>query len=318
MEPVGADCTQILVLNYNGRALLEECLPSIVEAARCAPRPCRLSVVDNGSTDSSLDVLARDWPGVEVICEPNRGLASFNHVLARLSAPVVLLLNNDVKLARDAVQPLVRAVSENRDALFAAPLCWDFEGRVYEGMRTRVRSRFGFVQGMCRVPDHEACLDQPGLTAAAGPVLAVDREKFLALGGYDPVYFPGRIEDLDLGFRAWMAGWSGYYVPESVAFHRGFGSFGPAFGLSGCDRLAARNTLIFAWKNLSGRRLAAHLAWLPVRLLHALLRGRLDFPVALAGALARLSAVLQARWRLKVGGAGWVSRQEAFFREFSW
>ena len=88
-------------------------------------------------------------------------------------------------------------------------------------MRTRVRTRFGLVQGMCRVPGHEALVERPDLTAAAGPVLAVDRGRFLALGGYDPIYFPGRIEDLDLGFRGWMAGWRGYYVPESLAITAG-------------------------------------------------------------------------------------------------
>jgi GT2 family glycosyltransferase len=315
---VDADRTHILVLNYNGRDLLGECLPSIVEAAAKCPHPCAVSVVDNGSDDGSLDVLARDWPGVRVWSEPNRGLASFNPVLRRLSEPVVLLLNNDVKLDPGAVGPMIRAVSEHPDALFAAPLCWDFDGRLYEGMRTRVRSRFGLVQGMCRVPGHEALADLPDLTAAAGPVLAVDRRKFLDLGGYDPVYFPGRIEDLDLGFRGWMAGWKGYYVPESVAYHRGFGSFGPAFGRGGCDRLAARNSLLFAWKNLSGRRLAAHLAWLPVRLAHALTTGRIGFAAALAGALARLGPVVAARRAMAVGRGDWEARQEAFFRRFAW
>ena len=70
------------------------------------------------------------------------------------------------------------------------------------------------------------------LTAAAGPVLAVDRRRFLELGGYDPIYFPGRIEDLDLGFRGWMAGYRGYYVPESVAYHRGFGTFESELGMA--------------------------------------------------------------------------------------
>jgi GT2 family glycosyltransferase len=185
-------------------------------------------------------------------------------------------------------------------------------------MRTRVRTRFGLVQGMCRVPGHEALVDRPDLTAAAGPVLAVDRRRFLALKGYDPLYFPGRIEDLDLGFRGWMAGWKGYYVPASLAYHRGFGSFGPAFGRTGCDRLAARNSLLFAWKNLAGRRLASHLAWLPVRLAHALATRRTNFAVALAGALARLGSVLQARRALAVGQGGWTAKQEAFFRQFNW
>src|SRR5262245_29319050 len=97
-EPVGIDRTQILVLNYNGRALLAECLPSVVAAARRAPVPCVVSVVDNGSTDDSLAYLHAAWPDVRVVCEPNRGLASFNAVLARMSEPAVLLLNSDVKL----------------------------------------------------------------------------------------------------------------------------------------------------------------------------------------------------------------------------
>ncbi len=313
---MGGHPTHILVLNYNGRALLEECLPSVVEAARRSPVPCRVSVVDNGSTDGSIEALDRDWPGVGVVHEPNRGLASFNAVLDRMEEPVVLLLNNDVKLAPDAVGPLLEAFRRHDDVLFAAPACWTFDGLEYEGMRTRVRTRFGLVQGLCRVPGHESLVDRPDLTASAGPVLAVDRVKFLALGGYDPIYFPGRIEDLDLGFRAWMAGWRGYYVPESVAYHRGFGSFGPAFGRGGCDRLAARNTLLFAWKNLGGARLASHLAWLPARIAFALASRRSDFALAMVEALGRLRQVASARKSLAVGSDGWTARQEAFFRRF--
>jgi GT2 family glycosyltransferase len=318
MEPVGADRTHILVLNYNGRSLLAKCLPSVFDAAARSPVPCAVSVVDNESTDDSVEYLGRHWPDLRVWCEPNRGLASFNSVLERLAEPVVLLLNNDVQLDAEAVGPLLRALGEHADALFAAPLCWSLDGQVYEGMRTRVRTRFGLVQGMCRVPGYEEQVRIPDLTAAAGPVLAVDREKFLELGGYDPLYFPGRIEDLDLGFRGWMAGWKGYYVPDSVAYHLGFGSFGPEFGRVGCDRLAARNTLIFAWKNLSGRRLLCHLAWLPVRLAHAVASGRMAFAAALVEALTRIRSVRAARGALEVGRGTWGSRQEAFFRQFRW
>jgi GT2 family glycosyltransferase len=315
---VGADRTHILVLNYNGRDLLGECLPSVLEAAARAPVPCPVTVVDNGSRDGSLERLFMEWPEVSVVSEPNRGLASFNEVLARIDEPVVLLLNNDVKLDPSAIAPLLALFDRHDDALFSAPQCWTFDGREYEGMRTRVRDRYGLVQGMCRVPGYEDCVNRPDLTAASGPVLAVDRRKFLALGGYDPLYFPGRIEDLDLGFRGWMAGWKGYYVPESVAYHRGFGSFGPAFGQAGCDRLAARNSLIFAWKNLSGRRLLAHLAWLPVRLVHALATRRSTFALALTEAIGRLGRVLSARRALAVGQGGWSAKQEAFFEQFRW
>ena len=315
---MGIDRTHILVLNYNGRALLEACLPSIVEAAAHSPVPCGVSVVDNESTDDSLAYLAAHWPGVAIVREPNNGLASFNDVLGRMTETAVLLLNNDVILDRSAVGPLIAALDEHDDALFSAPQCWTFDGLAFEGMRTRVRSRFGLVQGMSRVPGHEAVVDDPDLTAAAGPVLAVHRGRFLALGGYDPIYFPGRIEDLDLGFRGWMAGWRGYYVPGARALHRGFGSFAPAFGPAGCDRLAARNTLLFCWKNLSGARLLRHLAWLPVRLVHALATGRKAYLGAFVEALGRIGAVKLRRRSRPLGAALWTRRQEAFFRRFRW
>ncbi len=315
---MGIPRTHLLVLNYNGRSLLGECLPSIVEAADRYPGSCRVSVVDNGSTDGSVEELTDHWRDVGIFQEPNRGLASFNHVLARLDEPVVVLLNNDVILSPDAVKPLVEAVQDHPDALFSAPRCWSLDGQEYEGMRSRVRFRFGLVQGMCRVPGHQRFLNRPDLTASAGPVLAVDRRKFLSVGGYDPVYFPGRIEDLDLGFAAWMAGWKGIYVPESVAHHHGGASFQPEFGAEGCDRLAARNALLFAWKNLAGRRLRSHLTWLPARLRSSLAFGKGQFARAFVEALGQLQTVHASRQALAVGKNDWEQRQEAFFRRFQW
>lgn len=318
MEPLRIDRTHILVLNYNGRRWLEACLPSVLAAAERSAVPCRVSVVDNQSSDDSPEFIAGLGPRVGLIREENRGLASFNRVLARLDEPAVLLLNNDVKLDPDAVSPLLAALGQHEDALFSAPLCWTFDGRTYEGMRTRVRGRFGLVQGMCRVPGHERVALDPDLTAAAGPVLAVDRVKFLALGGYDPIYFPGRIEDLDLGFRGWMAGYRGYYVPQAVAYHHGFGTFDAELGAEASDRLARRNTLIFMWKNTAGARLLMHFLWLPVRLAASLVRGRWDFAAAMLEAIGRLDGVLEARRALSVGAGGWVARQEAFYRRFRW
>ena len=312
------DRTHILVLNFNGRELLAECLPSVLEAADRAPVPCQVTVIDNSSTDGSPEFVADRWPTVNLVAEPNRGLASFNRVLERLDESVVLLLNNDIKLKSDAVGPLLETFETADDALFSAPLCWTFDGQTYEGMRTRVRTRYGLVQGMSRVPGFEQVINQADLTAAAGPVLAVDRRRFLALGGYDAIFFPGRIEDLDLGFRGWMAGFRGYYVPRSVAFHQGFGTFGPELGARRCDELASRNTLIFMWKNTGGARLLNHLVWLPVRFAYAILSGQFRFATGLFGALCRLHGVLAARRALAVGQGGWIQRQEAFFQRFEW
>jgi N-acetylglucosaminyl-diphospho-decaprenol L-rhamnosyltransferase len=318
MEPLTIDRTHILVLNYNGRGWLAECLPSILMAAQRSPVPCGVTVVDNGSTDGSCDLVASRWPTVGLAREENLGLASFNRVLTRLDEPVVLLLNNDIKLEPGAVGPLLEAFATHDDAFFSAPLCWTFDGRTYEGMRTRVRMHYGMVQGMCRVPGFETKLDKHDLTAAAGPILAIDRRRFLALGGYDPIYFPGRIEDLDLGFRGWMAGYRGYYVPEAVAYHKGFGTFHDQLGQARCDRLACRNTLIFIWKNTGGARLLKHLFWLPLRCGSAVLRGRMSFLLGLFSALRMCPWILAGRRTLAVGEGNWIERQEAFYRRFDW
>ena len=107
MEPLTIDRTHILVLNYNGRGLLAECLPSIVLAADDRPflvaSPSSTTVRRTAQTSWSQVV----GPLSAYVREANHGLASFNRVLERLDEPVVLLLNNDVKLDPGAVGPLL-------------------------------------------------------------------------------------------------------------------------------------------------------------------------------------------------------------------
>jgi GT2 family glycosyltransferase len=106
------------------------------------------------------------------------------------------------------------------------------------------------VQATALFEGHERTIEQPDWTASAGAAIAVDREKFLELGGFDPLYLPGRLEDLDFCYRGYQRGWHALYVPAAVAFHRGAASFQKVYTPSECERLALRNTLLFQWKNL--------------------------------------------------------------------
>ena len=198
-------------------------------------------------------------------------------------------------------------------------MCWTFDGRTYEGMRTRVRMRYGLVRGMCRVPGFEAAVERGRRDRRGGPGAGGrSPNRFLELGGYDPIYFPGRIEDLDLGFRGWMAGYRGYYVPDSVAYHWGFGTFASELGMDRSQQLASRNTLIYMWKNTSGASAAGRtcsgcrFASGPRVARPSGLRPRLF------SALRRVDRILAARRKLAVGGSAWTQRQEAFYRRFSW
>ncbi|MBX7167147.1 MAG: glycosyltransferase [Pirellulales bacterium] len=246
---------QIVVLNYNGRHLLEQCLPSVVRAAANSRYECRVVVIDNHSQDDSRKLLSAHFKQVRVFERDNRGLCSYNTVLGELDGQVAVLLNNDVQLDPDAIDPLVEplldpTISGRHRLFFTAGQCWQLDDQGYEGFRTAVRWSWGLVQATWDFIGYEEGIDRPGLTASAGAALAVDRELFLKLGGYDPLYLPGRLEDLDLSYRAYQAGYVGWYVPESKATHIGAATFKHEFGQRGCERLALRNTLLFQFKNL--------------------------------------------------------------------
>lgn len=259
----------VLILNYNGSRLLAECLPSILRAAAASRHQAVVAIIDNGSTDDSRALLADQFPGVTVFDRPNLGLTSFNSVLAEQEGDVALLLNNDVKLAPDSIDRLVDPLLASRDGCFlTAPQCRRFDEVSYEGLKTAIGWKWGLVQATCFYRGHASATELPGWTACAGPVMAVDRRKFLELGGFDPLYLPGRLEDLDLAYRAWLAGYHAEYIPQALAYHYGAATFGDVFGQQGCDELALRNTLLFIWKNLRHPwHLTRHWVGLTVRLL---------------------------------------------------
>ena len=131
--------------------------------------------------------------------------------------------------------------------------------------------------------------------------------------------FPGRIEDLDLGFRGWMAGYRGYYVPESVAYHQGFGTFEPQLGKGRCDAAGQpQHADLHVEKH---RRSPAvdplSLAADPARVCTSARTIQLCHR-ALGGPEPCDVACWRARRALAVGQGGWVERQEAFFRRFQW
>ncbi len=300
--------TPLLVLNYNGDALLRECLPSVLRAAERSRRDCPVMVIDNGSTDDSLTTLAREFPQVQVRCEENFGLCSYNRALAELDCRVAILLNNDIKLHEDCIDPLVAPLLEKppageRPCFMTAPLCWLFDGKTYEGLKTSIRWRWGLVQATALFDGYQQAVYAAGETASAGAVMAVDRQRFLALGGFDPLYLPGRIEDLDFSFRGYQAGFRACYVPAAVAYHRGLGTFGAVYSKAGCDHLAMRNTLLFQWKNLRGPAAFWRQAvGLPARLARDVLRApftpkdyRFAFIRAMCAALAHRRQIGQSQ-----------------------
>ncbi|OYV82797.1 MAG: hypothetical protein B7Z73_16790, partial [Planctomycetia bacterium 21-64-5] len=317
----------LVVLNFNGRHLLEECLPSVVRAADDSRHPCRVAVVDNSSSDDSLELLNSEFPNVELFHCANRGLCSYNDVLAMLDSPVVVLLNNDIKLSALSIDPLVEPLlAEGPRAggrcFMTAPLCRLFDGQTYEGLQTALRWRRGLIQAVSDYPGYERVMHRPCLTASAGAVMAVDRRTFLELGGFDPLYLPGRLEDLDFAYRGYLAGYHARYVPDALAYHKGEATFRQEMGAVRSQALALRNTLLFHWKNLRHPwHVARHLASLPIRLACDWLRAPFADPERRFFFTRAVFQAVVRRWRhgpsQRPPRRSWRA-ERAFVRGFDW
>ncbi len=304
----------ILVLNYNGRELLETYLPSIVKAAGRSRFACRVGVIDNQSKDDSVNFLRKSFPGVDIyLAKENRVLCSYNPVAQELSDDILIFMNNDIRVEEDFVDPLVVPFTESRDVFFVTPRCLSLSDKRYEGNKTRGRIRFGIYWSTALYPGYESECDKPGLTIQGG-FGAFDRKKFLELGGYDDLYLPGRLEDADICFRAYQKGWRCLYEPKSVVYHQGGVSFHREFGVRKTLVINARNTFLFMWKNLSDKILCFECTlWLPFRLFYSLVSMRPELFLGFIQALPLWSKAKRHRKRCQAQGSlGLRSDREIF------
>ena len=269
---------RIVILNYNGRELLPKCLPSVMAAARRAKTPAAVTVLDNRSPDDDLSFVKKNFPEAQIEIAPrNLCLCSYNEYLLKMDEPVAILLNNDIRVEEDFVDPLMRYFEQDPSAFLAAPRVMTFDGTAVEAGKSEAGVRFGMFWCDARRPGYEKKVMSPSETYSSG-FGAFSRGKFLALGGYDLRYLPGIMEDVDLCYRARRAGYRLYYEPASVVYHMGQASFKKKFGRRGIAVMAHRNNFLFMWKNFKGPAFwLQHLAYLPLRLLAALLTGRFAF-----------------------------------------
>lgn len=278
----------LFILNYNGADFILENIDSMLDAVRHSRYPCRFIVIDNASTDNSVALISNRFPSVPILAmQNNRVLCSFNDAVARSDAEVVFLLNSDLKADPHFIDPSVEIFCNRTDVFLVAPRSYLFD-HVYEGGRSIPFVKWGMFGTTCHFKGYEQFIAQPGFTFASG-FGAFDRTKFITIGGFDDLYLPGRVEDADIGLRAWRMGWKCYYEPKSILYHSGAKSFNARFGKRGTMEIAHRNTFLFIWKNVHDRNYwIAHWLFLVPRLIWSLLSGKSEFATAFFKALVRL------------------------------
>jgi len=250
----------ILILNWDGEDLLREHLPSVLLAA--AHSGLRVAVADNGSSDGSLALLAREFPGVTAIpLGRNHGFgAGYNRAMAHVPWEIVILLNNDMLVAEDFADHLLEPFARD-DSVFgvsAQIFLQDPLQRREETGRTSARFRDGEVQ-YAHFPVESEDGPLPVLWSGGGSA-AISHAKFDALGGFEELYNPFYMEDVDLSFRAWQRGWPSLLAPRSVVTHRHRGST-TRLDRDYVDMIIARNRTLFVALNVTEkRRLIRHAA----------------------------------------------------------
>ena len=283
---------RIVILNYNGVNLLPQCLPGIVQAAQRASFPTKVTVLDNLSQDNGLEYVRKEFPEVEIYNAPeNKILCSYNEYLPKISEPVVIFLNNDIRVDEGFVDPLVRKFQRDPQTFLTAPRVMSFDGTRLEAGRTEAKIKWGIFWAGAQFPGFEEQAKIASETYSSG-FGAISREKFLELGGYDTRFHPGIFEDIDLSYRARQKGYKLYYEPDSVVYHMGQASFKKAFGARGISVMAHRNNFLFMWKNFSGFKFwIGHLFFLPFRLLFALCQGKIALAAGFLEALKKQSSL---------------------------
>lgn len=241
----------ILVLNYSGRHHLEQCLPSL---ARLSYPNASVVVIDNGSTDDSLAYVQAHHPDVTVLAlGRNHGFApAYNIAVRQSDADVVVLLNNDTRVEPDWLDQLVD-VLERHQASAAASCMLDWDGCHIDFagvLPTFVGHSWQVDHGR---PVGRTYVEHPLLFGCGGS-LAIRRQAFLDVGGFDDDYF-AYFEDLDLGWRMSLAGHATVLAPQAITYHRLHATAGE-WGQSLRARLYERNALWTIFKNYEDESLS--------------------------------------------------------------
>lgn len=278
-----------MIPNWNGERWLPGCLAAIFAQSHL---PRAVVVVDNGSTDRSVALLSEHYPQVKLIAvAENEGFASAaNRGIAAVDCEAVALINTDVVLAKDWLARMGAALAAHPECASIACKMVDLEdASIFYDTGDFLR-RDGVCEQRGRFQRDHGQYDRPGPVFAACAGAALYRKSaVVAVGGFDQRYFC-YLEDVDLGLRLALAGWSCHYEP-AVARHAGGGSSHRL--RRPVDAWVERNTLLLVVKAFPWR-------WLPYVLYrqlgwawHAYRQRRLR--AHLGGALAAVP-LLKAMW----------------------
>ncbi|GJM29272.1 MAG: glycosyl transferase family 2 [Cyclobacteriaceae bacterium] len=285
------DKTAVVILNYNGVDHLQRFLPSVIEHTSS----CQVVVIDNHSTDSSVDYLSSTHSDLKVISlEQNYGFSGgYNKGLKFVDADNYILLNSDVQVTSGWADQMIHYMQEHPGTAICQPKILSLKnaGKFdYAGAAGGFLDILGYPFCRGRIFDHIETDDRQydndrSIFWAGGACFFIRAAVYHRLGGFDEDFF-AHMEEIDLCWRSQRAGYQTGYVYESVVYHLGGGTLKDTNPFK--TYLNFRNGLELLVKNSS----VGDLVWkLPTRVVLDLIACLKFF---LQGSFSHFTAVLKA------------------------
>lgn len=242
----------VVILNWNGQEFLEKFLSTVVERSAA-----RVVVVDNGSTDNSVEWMNENFPTVELIClDKNYGFTGgYNRSLPLIEAEYYILLNSDIEVTAGWVEPLVSLMDSDATIAAVQPKILSYSYKhyfEYAGASGGYIDTLGYP--FCRGRLIGECEKDEGqydtvcdIFWATGAAFMVRAELYHSTGGLDDNFFAHQ-EEIDLCWRLKRRGYRIMACPESVIYHVGAGTLPVWSPLK--TYLNFRNNIAMLYKNL--------------------------------------------------------------------
>jgi GT2 family glycosyltransferase len=217
----------IVIIHWNKRELLEKFLPSVLQSGY--PN-LQVVLADNASTDDSVEWAKIHYPSIQIIQLPqNYGYAGgYNHALKQVKADYYILLNNDVEVTQNWIEPIIEAMENNPLMAAAQPKMLQYNQKdffEYAGAAGGFLDHLGYVFCRGRIfesleKDHGQYNNSVQTFWASGACLFVRAKAFHEVKGFDEDFF-AHMEEVDLCWRLQLAGYQIWYIGASEVYHLG-------------------------------------------------------------------------------------------------
>ena len=207
----------VVVLNWNGREVVERCLQSLQGQTY---QPLEIIVVDNASTDDSADLVKKRFSNVKMIVnERNLGFGGGNNVGIRASqGRYIMMLNNDTRLDPACIEELKRSLEKDqRYGACASKILLEYEDNLIDAAGIVVCPD-GLSIGRGRLEKGDQYDEETDVFFASDCACLYRREMLEDIGLYDEDFF-AYADETDMGWRAQLAGWKCIYNPKAVVYH---------------------------------------------------------------------------------------------------